>query len=432
MFHKSKLFSIGFFTLLSINLFSFDLQSRSFSFYKIDSVVFNKESFFYDPEEALPTGMILGEYLDLSIPLGFSGSFVLRDELFFEKTPLSGDFSFSEITFNNYIEELYFNYIFDNGLGLELGKVNPIYGIALGYNPTDHFERLRVAEYKTFGQKQGPGVWLARSEILFDWGGLGILYSPEINFNDFPETIETIFNTNDNHRLLVTSTIMSIGDIIPELSFYYDGDYRFGLTGSYQIGNFIFQSESSLNSNSDNAYFDMTNIRKYPGYIDMSSSVYHENIDGWNLNTIFGVNYISDNLNNFSIEYAFKGGGYTKSRWDEYLEAVKDGAFGGVQIDGLSGEEALAKIYYPGQMAQHYLYLFASYQDLFINGFKPSCNAEINLVDKSFTYGALLKYEATDNVVIESEYRSIYGEDITEFGNALFKDSFYIALKVIF
>lgn len=318
---------------------------------------------------------------------------------------------------DNYLEELYVSVDVAQWFRLDLGKINPIGGAAMGFSPVDYFRQDLQPSYKTFGPKQRPGEWLSRIRVQHPFGEGTIIYSPKIEINDdsLDKNVTRIFADNDVNRFYAGSSFLNFGNLIPEVFAFYDGQWAFGYSATVQKNSFILWIEGSLETSAYGPTFIYPEGFDAVSYGDLSSLSYEETERELNYNQAVGFNYLFDGMHSVSLDYSYRGGGYSSSRWDSYKDSLENGYFSG-DVGGVNGYQLLAKIYNPAFMGRHFLSFNARGADLFVKGLFPSSNIELLCSDMSALLTLGIEYRINDSLLIAGKYTDALGGPGTVYG----------------
>lgn len=408
--------------LLAItSIYSQEVVNMSSAFLLSNSNQVNTDSSFYSEDSwTIPdhNGQ-LGASVDLAFYFGLDFSVFLRNQISINNIPFEVDREITDYEFTNHLEELFISVsLFDN-LRLDTGRIAIVNGLSFGFNPVDFYKSTRDVTYKTFSTKQGLGSWMVKANTFFPVGEFNCSYAPEIDIDttSWDSNISELLVTNDQHRLHFGGTFLGWGDFIPEVYLHYNGKWQGGIAGTWQKNSWILIGEASLKPVKANDTFVFTSDfdNSTSDNYDLSQLEYDEEVEELNLNSVVGISYIFPDLHSVSCEYAFKGEAYTSDQWTKFKRAKEIGYFSS-DVNGESGYTALANMYIPGYMTQHYLYLTARGTDFLIKGFKPFISSEINLTDLSFNLGVDMSYRFATNFELWINYRKFGGSDGSEYG----------------
>jgi hypothetical protein len=136
----------------------------------------------------------------------------------------------------NTLKEAYISWEAAPDRFLDLGRVNPRYGAATGYNPTDYFResavRLQTSVDPASVRANRMGSVLVRGQLLWPAGSLAALVSPRLSQHTSDATFDPALGaTNNRNRWLLVASPRLGEDFNPQFMLYgpRQGELRWGL-----------------------------------------------------------------------------------------------------------------------------------------------------------------------------------------------------------
>ena len=307
----------------------------------------------------------------LSIDLQFDDSFapgwraVLSDRLDINWPPQTGDQNSI-----NTIREAYLSWQPQTNEIIDFGRINPRYGVATGYNPTDFFrtDALRsVVSVDPNSLKQNrQGSVMLRGQTLWEDGSLTALYSPKLSSapdaNDFNPDWGA---TNNQNRVLVALSQKFSEHINPQFLIYKEQD------ASTQLG---FNLTDLLND-STVVFFEWSGGHSLTLLTQAFSQqgLPHADDNAFRNHLSTGLTYTTENKISLTAELEYNGAGLDQNTWIDL-------SHGSLLVYGLYRNWLLIEQEPPTKPA---LFLYANWQDALINHLDLSAMERYDAADYS-------------------------------------------------
>ena len=125
----------------------------------------------------------------------------------------------------NTLKEAYVSWQIDSHRFVDIGRVNQLYGVAMGYNPTDYFRAGAVRSVVSIDpnslKDDRLGSVMVRGQTLWDTGSLTVLYSPRIEDRPTSAALDPDLGaTNNSNRWLLALTQKVYRNISPQVLLY--------------------------------------------------------------------------------------------------------------------------------------------------------------------------------------------------------------------
>jgi hypothetical protein len=125
----------------------------------------------------------------------------------------------------NTLKEAYVSWRVDNHQFVDMGRINQLYGVAIGYNPTDFFRAGAVRSIVSIDpnslKENRLGSVMVRGQTLWDTGSLTALYSPRIEDQPSSAALDPDFGaTNNRNRWLLALTQKVYRNFSPQVLLY--------------------------------------------------------------------------------------------------------------------------------------------------------------------------------------------------------------------
>jgi len=125
----------------------------------------------------------------------------------------------------NTLKEAYVSWQIDKHQFVDVGRIKQLYGVAIGYNPTDYFRAGAVRSIVSIDpnslKENRLGSVMVRGQRLWDTGSLTALYSPRIDTHPSNAALDPDFGaTNNRNRWLLALTQKVYHNISPQVLLY--------------------------------------------------------------------------------------------------------------------------------------------------------------------------------------------------------------------
>lgn len=233
---------------------------------------------------------------------GFTGLIALKaNDIYHSDSSQSFD---SELI----IQELFWQgSVFDDAVGLTLGKVRLDWGVGYGYRPLDLFKPYRR---NPVGIQVEEGTGAAVASYFDDWGEWSLVYSDSSWTQQDGSTLE---EASEQQGIGVRRYVMA-GDTEWQGIAYFD-DVRKGLVG----GSFVTVFDHSWSAHGSAVY-----QREYLGYEqgDMYSPV-DLDTEQHGYQALVGLNWANAYGNQVILEYWYDNRGWSDSEWQHAYQRVE-------------------------------------------------------------------------------------------------------------
>jgi hypothetical protein len=125
----------------------------------------------------------------------------------------------------NTLKEAYVSWQIDKHRFVDVGRIKQLYGVAIGYNPTDYFRAGAVRSIVSIDpnslKENRLGSVMVRGQTLWDTGSLTAIYSPRIEAHPSSAALDPDFGaTNNRNRWLLALTQKVYRTLSPQVLLY--------------------------------------------------------------------------------------------------------------------------------------------------------------------------------------------------------------------
>lgn len=348
------------------------------------------------------------------------------------------DMGISDEGLLNDLKEAYLTWNVYGSDYIDVGRVNLKNGVAFGFNPTDYFKRkavtARISEDNTILRENRLGVLMMRAQAIREKGGLTLAVAPEVpHEKDKWWTDESggglqLQRTNERMRLLAKAGVNGLGDMNPELLYFYDdGRSNVGLNLTRGLGdNIVIYGEWSLGQRPDIITEAMEDARSRgvipPGVapvIPGSTQIRFRN------QLAMGFSYTEKVNRTTYFEYHYNEAGFSPEDWNNWLNAGREAAkLSDSAPTGRARRGILARLWAIRAFAQdaqeplsrHSLFVRSSWQDGFVKSLDLTGILQINLQDGSLFLQPLAEYHLSSKITLSLALDFFLGSEDSEFG----------------
>ncbi len=337
--------------------------------------------------------------LDLQIDhaLGDSWRLIAADRLDLDYPAESGH----QNTINT-LKEAYLSGRLSDDAMLDLGRINVRNGVALGYNPTDHFRvnaaRSIVSVNPASLKENRLGAGMVRGQWVWNGGSLSALYAPRLG--DQPSN--NAFNpdwgaSNPRDRWLMTFSPKLSEQITPQLLLYHEAGR------SPQLGLNI----STLLNNATVAYLEWSGGRRPSSWDQMLdyAGLPHADSTRFRNHVATGLTYTTENKLSLTAEYHYNGSALDAADWARLPHASVAG-YWGLRQWLRATQDAPTK---------ESTFLYATWQDALINHLDLNAMLRRNRADGSRMSWLEARYH-WDAAEVAVQYQLNSGDTWSEFG----------------
>ncbi len=395
--------------------------NKSYVFTAIDSFesnnnsLLNKQNILFENKGS--TAYSTGIFFDTKYDNNFLGSLILKSKHQIRNNS-------NKSTHN--LSEFYLRKTIKNDFFIEIGKRNIVNGFSFSESLVDFFSSISPLEEDVYNfernKNEREGALLLKTEFLFGQGFINATISPKlsegiINNNSLSRKL---LNNNSKDRLLISSGLNDFYDTTPEFYYYNNGGLNnFCIATSYAYDSLVFNLETSISNESN-----IKSLEYLPNQDQLNTTLK----DSYYFSSIFGINYISADLLTVNLEYKYYAKGYSALEWSRLYEALDY-----VYLESNSHRDILAEaneIYGARQkLSSQYLFLYLSKFDFLIEKLTPSGFIEINLYDCSYSFNMAMTYDFSDNLRARCSWTGFRGNEKSENGLSLTKNTYYMALN---
>jgi hypothetical protein len=243
--------------------------------------------------------------LDLTVDktLGKGWRVLFADQLDLRRQPQPG-----ESTTLNTVKEAYLSWQPDDGLAVDMGRVNARYGVALGYNPTDYFRtganRSIVAIDPASLKTRRQGSVMLRGQRVWEDGSLTALFSPKIQSEAKDGPFNLDFGaTNFDDRWLVAYSQRIGGSFTPQVLLFKEG------AQSPQLG----VNLTSVVGQAGVVYFEWSGGKSDS---QLGQATRRPQDSSFRSRMAAGGTYNAPNKLSLTLEYHYNGDALAKDSWD--------------------------------------------------------------------------------------------------------------------
>lgn len=214
----------------------------------------------------------------------------------------------------NTLKEAYLSWRPRNDVIVDLGRVNLVSGVAIGYNPTDFFRdnalRTVVSVDPASIKKNRQGSVMLRGQALWEGTSLTALYSPGVGADpsDSPFSLNT-GATNPRDRMLFIFSKPLSDDLSPQLLVYKEQG------ASPQFG----MNLTRLLNDSTVAYLEWSGGRARSL---LSQATGFPGEEAFRNRVSTGLTYTTSNKLSLTLEYDYNGAGLDKAAWSTLPQAA--------------------------------------------------------------------------------------------------------------
>jgi len=213
----------------------------------------------------------------------------------------------------NTLKEAYVSWQIDSHRFVDIGRINQLYGVAMGYNPTDYFRAGAVRSVVSIDpnslKDDRLGSVMVRGQTLWDTGSLTVLYSPRIEDRPASAALDPDFGaTNNRNRWLLAVTQKVYRNISPQVLLY-------GEQGS------SVQAGVNLNAAPTDAivtFFEWSGGR---GKTQLAEAFNQAGPVDFHQRFATGLTYTTASKVSLTLEYEFDGAAPSHAAWRELRHA---------------------------------------------------------------------------------------------------------------
>lgn len=286
----------------------------------------------------------------------------------------------------NTLREAYLTWQADQSMLFDVGRVNVVNGVGIGYNPTDYFKvgALRsivtINPYSLKENRQGSAM--IRAQQLWDSGAFSLVYSPKIS----SQTNTSAFSldlgaTNNQNSVLAQLTQKIYEGFAPQFLIYQSGESspQFGL------------NLTGLVNDSTTAYLEWSGGRSaslLSQSISQQGLSYPLNIK-FNNQISSGLTYTTKNKISLTGEFEFNSAGLNNPDWSN------------LGPTSLYAYEVYRKYLQVQQTSptKSGAFLYAKWEDFLLKGLNLSSMLRQDLIDSSHQFWLETRYRFSESEV---------------------------------
>lgn len=298
----------------------------------------------------------------------------------------------------NTFKEAYLSWQPTQRWSADLGRINVLRGVALGYNPTDYFRggatRSIVSVDPTSLKENRLGAVMARSQWLWDGGAVNVIVSPKLAEHRNEASFSPDWGaSNGRDRGLVTVSQRLYDNLNLSATLYQEASQstQLGLNATALFGQSTigFLEWSGGNSHSQ--------LSAFTGDSDTS---FHQRLAS-------GATYTTPVNLSITLEYEYDSAAASRSDLDALLQASPQ-AYGQYFLYSASQRDL---------PTQHALFLYSAWKDAFVQHLDFNGFVRYNAVDHSRLHWIEARYHLS-RTDIALQWQTNCGNFTSEFGGA--------------
>ncbi|MDR3416512.1 MAG: hypothetical protein P4L83_10030 [Nevskia sp.] len=313
----------------------------------------------------------------------------------------------------NTLKEGYLSWQAGSDWSADLGRINVLHGVALGYNPTDYFRagaiRSIVSVDPASLKENRLGSAMARGQMLWNGGSVSAMFSPKLAVHDNNASFSPDWGaTNFQNRGLI-ALAQRIGEDVNLGALLFDD-------GSHppQLG----LNTIALLNDSTVAFLEWSGGS---GPTQEMQALGSEQKDRFHQRFSTGASYTTSGNVSLTFEYEYDGAALNRSGLDTLLHQSPQ-AYGQYFLYTANAQEL------PGRQA---VFFYAGWNDAFVQHLDLSGFARYNLVDHSHLQWAEARYHL-NRVDLAIQWQTDCGDSTSEFGAAPQSSVWQILLRYFY
>lgn len=308
-----------------------------------------------------------------------------------------------EKEYRHYLDEAYIDINFDNYMMLQTGKQRTVWGTGIAWNPSDV---LNLPKDPTDPGEQKEGVLSVKLDIPTGdkWGPI---QNPTFTTVFIPKVIGSeVFQSGRTQGAFKFYSLIESFDLHIISSFIESRKPLFGLVTSGVLFDVLeLHGEGILHEGTERFYITNNN------QITQSKIDSNRVFSKW----LIGTRYTLPEDIVFLIEYYRVNEGYNDNEMQNYLNFLSN------------GDKSKLSLLPQRELRQNYMFVNLSKSNLW-DIFNINSRILGNLDDKSFMWSPRLEYIGITNISLAMEPYFFWGNQDSEFGNAL--SDFFIRFEV--
>lgn len=299
----------------------------------------------------------------------------------------------------NTLREAYASYSVNPQWLVDAGRINPRYGMALGYNPTDFMRanavRSVVSSDPASLRQNRLGTFMLRNQTLWNGGGLTALVAPKLGNRRSDDALSLdVGATNARDQWLVSASQELAAGFSPQLSLYQQRG------GKVQLG----LNASTLLNDASVAYAEWSGGRSASQLSGLPRQPASESELRFRSRYALGVRYTLSKAT-LTLELEGNSAAASRAQWQQLMQ-------GPVQIYGLYRQNVAALQELPTRRA---LFTHLQWDDAFVSHLDLSAFVRRDMIDHSrISWGEARYHWESLDLVFRMQFNQ--GRVLTDFG----------------
>lgn len=295
---------------------------------------------------------------------------------------------------------------------IDVGRVNQLYGVGVGYNPTDLFRSQAIRSLASIDpnslKENRLGSVMLREQALWSSGSLTAIYSPKLADGASTGAFNPDLGaTNDRNRWLLALSQKVYDEISPQFMIY-------GGRGTPQVGFNL----TALPTNAVVTYFEWSGGRsrsQLDEALDLpGASSFHQRLST-------GMTYTTSTKVSFTLEYESNNAAVDGRQWKLLRDEAP--AIYWQYRDAVQGWQELA--------TKQSLFAYVRWQDAFVRRLDLDAMLRFSLTDHSRLAWGEARYHL-DRVDLSLQFQADVGNNQSEYAPSPFRYAWQAVVRYYF